>query len=383
LLAPTSPGQAPARSAPDSSEQPAATQPRPVYRPEPSSYSYTDDPYDRSFDVGSLSPETAAAYRQHRFHATFSVLLLILVHFLTLGLASPFLIARKYTFLPKLRSSDFSTGKAAGFLLIPFFSLYWVFVLCRRLVDRLTLQARLWNLPGAPSRALATTVAISWVASGIPYIGLLVLAPLYLVLWPIYLGQVQGVCNRLALAAAPVEVRPSMPRLEQATRSRWLGWIVLAPALVMLATVLTAGAVAPSRPVTETISVAVVLLVIAGGGGALVYLGVRGGHELQDELARTAPWILAAYLRIDKNAAWTVAWIAIPLASAFVVAGLVALVTPTSDAALSEAWPSIVLGVMIGVGGSYTVLRALQLKRRIAWLEAAGPASDGPGPAAW
>ena len=161
---------------------------RPVYPP---GTSFRSDPYSPFFDLSSVPPETLAAWRQHRFQATFSVLLLILVHFLTFGLASPFLLARKYAFLPTIRPDDFSMLKAAGFLFIPFFAFYWVFVLCRRARGPAGLQARLWSLPGAPSRGLATALAVGWVLSAIPYVGILLWFPLHLALWPIYLAQVQ------------------------------------------------------------------------------------------------------------------------------------------------------------------------------------------------
>src|SRR5687768_11404689 len=123
LIAPPQPG--PPSSAPPTAPSPVpqgptpSPAPRPAYQP---GTSYRSDPYGPFFDPGALPPETVAAWRQHRFHATFSVLLLLLVHVLTFGMASPFLVARKYTFLPRIRPDDFSTARAAGFLFIPFFA---------------------------------------------------------------------------------------------------------------------------------------------------------------------------------------------------------------------------------------------------------------------
>jgi hypothetical protein len=361
--------------------------PRPVYRAGPSfgqpGPSYGADPYGPYFDSASLSPETAAAWRQHRFQATFSVLLLILVHFLTFGLASPFLVARKYAFLPVVKRDDFSTAKAAGFLFIPFFGLYWVFVVVGRIVDRLRLQARLWSLPGAPSKGLSMALAICWVASAIPYIGLLFWLPLQFALWPIYLMQIQQLCNRLALEAAPPEVRSSMLALERAMRLRWIGWIVLVPCLIIVATSLVTAVVAPPGPILEMIVGIMIVLTVAGGGGMLLYLGERGTGELQDGLEGNAPAILAGYLRIDKNAAWTIAWVAIPAAIGFVLAGVVTLNAPTPTTPEQNAWPSIVLGVVVGVGAAYAVVRALQLRRQIKWLAEARPSTVDAGSASW
>src|SRR5947207_2047762 len=133
IYPPTQPGYPPG--------QPGVWPSQPGYQPYGQPPPMAWDPYGPFVDPRTLPPETIAAYRQHRYQATFSVLLIILVHLLTLGLASPYLLARKYAFLPVIRADDFSTGKAAGFLFIPFFNLYWVFVVCRRLADRLTLQA--------------------------------------------------------------------------------------------------------------------------------------------------------------------------------------------------------------------------------------------------
>src|SRR5262245_54714050 len=94
LIAPSQPG--PPSSAPPTTPLPVPpghTPPPgrpPAYQP---GTSYRSDPYGPFFDPGSLPPETVAAWRRHRFHATFSVLLLLLVHFLTFGMASPFLVA--------------------------------------------------------------------------------------------------------------------------------------------------------------------------------------------------------------------------------------------------------------------------------------------------
>lgn len=369
LIAPRQPGQpsgaAPTPPVPVSPGQSPPPGPRPVYRPGPS---YRSDPYGPGLDPASLPPETLGAWRQHRFTATFSVLLLLLVHFLTFGLASPFLLARKYAFLPKVRPDDFSTAKAAGFLFIPFFAFYWVFIFCRRIADRLALQARLWDLPGAPSKDLATALAAGWVVSAIPYLGLLLWIPVHLALWPIYLAQVQRLCNRLALEAAPPDVRPSMLALERAMRLRWLGWVIVVPCVLMIVSSLVLMVVAPPGPLLEMIVGIVVILAVAGGGGAMLYLGERGTREIQEHLESRAPAILAGYLRIDKNAAWSVAWIAGALALVFVFAGLSTLNAPGSPMPHSEAWPSIALGATLGVGAAYAVWRALRLGREIARL---------------
>ncbi len=240
-----------------------------------------------------------------------------------------------------------------------------MFALCRRIAERLALQARLWDLPDAPSKALATALATGWVISAIPYVGLFFWFPLQFALWPVYLVQVQRFCNALALSAAPPDVRSSMLALERAMRLRWIGWIVVVPCLLMVVASLAVALVAPRGPLMETIVGIVFVLAVGSGGGALLYLGERGTREIQESLESRAPSILAGYLRIDKNAAWSVAWIAIPTAVAFVVAGLSTLSGLSPTTPQSEAWPSIALGASLGVGAAYAVWRALQLRRQI------------------
>jgi hypothetical protein len=214
-------------------------------------------------------------------------------------------------------------------------------------------------------------------------VNLLFWFPLQLALWPIYLVQVQRFCNRLALDAAPPDVRPSMLALERAMRLRWIGWIVVVPCLMMVASSLAVTVVAPPGPVLEMIVGITIILAIASGGGVLLYLGERGARTIQDDLEARAPVILAGYLRIDKNAAWTVTWIAIPFAVAFVLAGVSTLSGLAPSTPRSDAWPSIALGVILGVGAAYAVARALQLKRQIAWLSEQRPFSSDSETTRW
>jgi hypothetical protein len=378
LIAPRQPEQAPGPNPrtplPGQASETGQDGARPVYQAPPPFAS--SDPYSRLFDVSTLAPETVEAYRQHQFHATFSVLLAILVHFLTFAAASPFLIARKYALLPKIRPDDFSTLKAAGFMFIPFFNLYWAFVLCQRLVDRLTLQARLWEIPGVPSKGVATSVAVTSCLGAIPYIGVVFVLVQLLVLWPIYLGQVQVFCNRLALAAAPAEARSTMLQLERATRLRWIGWMVITPATLVLAVVLASLVIRPTSPAPDPISAVVFLVAVIAGGATLWSFGCRGTAQFHADLRDTVPWIVAGYLRIDKNAAWSIVWIGVSFAVLFVVAGLVTISQPPPTTPTGSGWEMIAFAVPLAVGAAYAAVRALQLKRQIAWLEAADPPYD-------
>jgi hypothetical protein len=341
------------------------------------------DPYSPSFDPSRLAPDVANAWRQHRFQATFSVLLVLLVHVLTFGMATPFLVARKFGLLPRTRSDDFSTAKAAGFLFIPVYSLYWVFVLCRRLADRLTLQARLQSVPNPPSRGLATAVAVGWVIGAIPYVGLLVWLPVQFGLWPVYLFQVQRLCNRLALQAAPPEAHQAMLALERAMRLRWIGWVIVVPCLLVAVSSLVVALAAPTMPLANTLVGTMAVLVLAVGGGVLLYLGERGTWGYRDALESMRPLILAAYLRIDKNAAWSVVGIAFSLAVIFVAAGLTTLYAPEAPTPPGDAWPAVAIGVTLALGAGYAAIRAIQLKREIFRLSQLRAAAQGAETARW
>ena len=174
-----------------------------------------------------------------------------------------------------------------------------------------------------------------------------------------------------------------MLALERATRLRWIGWMILAPCLMMIVSSLVVMVVAPPAPVPEMIAGIVVFLAVAGAGAALIYLGARGTRAIQHDLESRAPLTLAGYLRIDKNAAWTVAWIAIPLAVLFAVAGLTTLVGVASEVPRRDGWPSVALGALVGVAGTYAVWRAVTLRRQIGWLCESRPASGDPETPRW
>jgi len=82
-----------------------------------------------------------------------------------------------------------------------------------------------------------------------------------------------------------------------------------------------------------------------------------------------APGIVAGYLRIDKNAAWMVASLAIPLGVLFLAVGGVILADASPSSPASEAIPVLVFGGLPLLGSIYAVAQALLLRGRIARLE--------------
>jgi len=148
--------------------------------------------YEEYFDANTLSAEEKNYCKNHRFFEEFNPVLAIVLHFVTCGIFTMIFCGLKHSNLPRLKHDDFEGGKAIGFLFIPFFNFYWVFVFWRRLAMRINLQFKLRNEQPPVSLALATTVCIFIF---IPYIGAIINS---LILLPILLYQIQTASNRLA-----------------------------------------------------------------------------------------------------------------------------------------------------------------------------------------
>lgn len=125
---------------------------------------------------------------------TFSPGMLLLLHFLTCGMYTIYVhFGLMHDRLPVRRSDDPSTGKAIGFLFIPFYNLYWIFFVNLRLIDRINEQRQAAGLPPDAPRGLALTTCIMMV---IPYVNILAI----LIMVPIYAAVLQGNVNELVRA---------------------------------------------------------------------------------------------------------------------------------------------------------------------------------------
>lgn len=131
-------------------------------------------------------------FRRHQLRY-FSTPLAILLHYLTLGCFSTIFCGLKHSRLSAIRPDDFTAARALGFLLIPAFNVYWIFVFWLRLADRINFQFRLRGRPAPVSKSLILT---SLILLFVPYLGVFLN---YLVLMPIIVGQVQSANNALAL----------------------------------------------------------------------------------------------------------------------------------------------------------------------------------------
>lgn len=150
------------------------------------------DVYSKYFNMNNIDVKEED-YTKNLFFDTFSVGVGILLHFLTFGIFTIIFCGLKHSKLPKIKSDDFSGGKAIGFLFIPFFNFYWLFVFWRRLAMRINFQFRLRNEKSPVSIGLATAICI---LTFIPYLGG---AINFLVLMPILFSQIQSASNTLAI----------------------------------------------------------------------------------------------------------------------------------------------------------------------------------------
>jgi len=132
-----------------------------------------------------------AGHRAQNTVSTFSPGLVVLLHFVTCGLFSTIWFGIQHGNLPKIAQDDPGAGKAIGFLFIPFFNIYWVFIFWLRLCDRINLQLVLRGLKPSAPRGLAMACCIVML---IPYIGFLA----YMILNPILGAMLQSSLNQIA-----------------------------------------------------------------------------------------------------------------------------------------------------------------------------------------
>ena len=147
--------------------------------------------YEQHFDVNAIPPNDQAQFRQHNIQNDFSVGLGIFLHFITFGIFTMIKVGLVFDQLPKIKEDDHNAGKAIGFLFIPLFNLYWVFVFWGQIVKRINFQYKLRGQHPPISYGLSLAHPICRL---IPYVNFLC----YLVLVPILYGQIQSAVNGLA-----------------------------------------------------------------------------------------------------------------------------------------------------------------------------------------
>lgn len=89
----------------------------------------------------------------------FPVAVLILLHFLTAGLFTFFRTTGTHGVLPKFRTDAPNAFMAIGLLFVPFYNLYWLFVVYPRLAQRVDTFGKQFGLPRIVPPHLAWTVS--------------------------------------------------------------------------------------------------------------------------------------------------------------------------------------------------------------------------------
>ena len=92
----------------------------------------------------------------------FSIILLLVLHFLTLGIFTFIWFCLLHGKLPKIRRNDPTTLKAILFHFIPIFNIYWIFFLWYRLCARVEEQRANYALQRKSLLELASALLISW-----------------------------------------------------------------------------------------------------------------------------------------------------------------------------------------------------------------------------
>jgi hypothetical protein len=152
--------------------------------------------YGPDFNVKKISAADRKKYMEHKL-TKFPPAASIILHIFTLGIFTKIYYGIKHGQLPRIADNDFGAGKAIGFLFIPFFNLYWVFVFWMKLADRINFQLKLRNMDEFP-KGLAITIPILTMSTMIPFVGYLTFFANYFVVTPVALAMLQSSINKLA-----------------------------------------------------------------------------------------------------------------------------------------------------------------------------------------
>ena len=154
--------------------------------------------YEEGFNLAAIPPEQKAELMRHQFTTTFPTAGAVILGIVTVNIFAVIYYGLKHSMLPKIKMDDFGAGRAIGFLFIPFFNFYWIFMFWMRLADRINLQFRLRGEAPPVSRGLATAIPILTLTSFIPFVGIATSLTNLFILVPVIGSQIQNASNRLA-----------------------------------------------------------------------------------------------------------------------------------------------------------------------------------------
>jgi hypothetical protein len=93
--------------------------------------------------------QQVARLREAQISPPLPLYVLLLLHYLTVGIFTFFWTTGTHGALPRLRSDDPSAGKAIGLCLVPLYNLYWFFVVYPRLAARVNAVSVRYGMPVA------------------------------------------------------------------------------------------------------------------------------------------------------------------------------------------------------------------------------------------
>ncbi len=146
--------------------------------------------YSDGFKISKLNPQEKKFALMHKEFFKFPVWAAIILDIITFRLFSLIFYGIQHGYFPRLKLNDPGTGKAIGFMFIPFFNVYWIFFFWLRLADRINFQLKLRNKEPAVSKVL---IAIALACNFVPLLSYIS----WLVLMPIVVGFTQYGINQL------------------------------------------------------------------------------------------------------------------------------------------------------------------------------------------
>ena len=99
-------------------------------------------------------------------------------------------------------------GKAIGFLFVPFYNLYWIFVALGSLPRECNAVAAAQNRPGRLSRGLGISISILVLLGAIPYVGIPIALLNLLGLYPLFITRAVQFCRRAEADPEPEALPP-------------------------------------------------------------------------------------------------------------------------------------------------------------------------------
>lgn len=148
-----------------------------------------------------VAPQELSVIGQRHMLTEFSVVGLLLLHYVTVGLFPLIHLNMLHDKLPKVRRTDPSGLVAVGLCFVPGVNLIWFFFTSHRLCLRINEQRRLRGMPETAPQTLAlivsTLLLCGFAATILPNTGWVVLGTTSGILIPVFIATLQASINEL------------------------------------------------------------------------------------------------------------------------------------------------------------------------------------------